>query len=66
MDDSLKPDEQAQALNNFEVDNNDIVKTDENLFKILSSRYLRAYPKLLKIEEPKKDTNKGNPAHAPK
>jgi hypothetical protein len=65
MDDSLKPDDQAQALNNFEVDNNDIVKTDENLFKILSSRYLRAYPKLLKIEE-SKDPKKNTPAQAPK
>jgi hypothetical protein len=66
MDDSLKPDEQSQALNNFEVDNNDITKTDENLFKILSSRYLRAYPKLLQLEEPAKDPKKANPAHTPK
>jgi hypothetical protein len=66
MDDSLKPDEQSQALNNYDLDNNDITKTDENLFKILSSRYLRAYPKLLQLDEPAKDPKKANPANAPK
>jgi hypothetical protein len=61
----LKPDEQAAALNNYEVNNNDITKTDENLFKILSSRYLRsAYPKLLKTDI--EATPKEDPSKAPK
>ncbi|MFZ4714048.1 MAG: hypothetical protein ACOYL6_10065 [Bacteriovoracaceae bacterium] len=51
-EDSMTADEQTAALNQYELNNNDIVKSDESIFKILSSRYLRtAYPKLLKLED---------------